>query len=172
MRLFLPGTILGIDHCPERRVIMPATKLKKFLDINKIKYVTLSHPPAYTSGEIAEQAHISGKELAKTVMVKLDGKLAMAVLPAPNKVDFQLLKEATGANHVELAKEYEFKDQFPDCEVGAMPPFGNLYDMDVYVEEALSWDDEIGFNAGNHSEIVKLAYKDFETLVHPTVVHF
>jgi len=151
---------------------MPATKLKKYLDSHNVKYDTLSHTPAYTSGEIAAEAHISGKELAKTVMVKLDGKLAMAVLPGPNKVNFQLLKDATGAKNVELAKEQEFKDQFPDCEVGAMPPFGNLYDMDVYVEETLSWDDEIGFNAGTHSEIVKLAYKDFETLVHPKVVQF
>ena len=151
---------------------MPTTKLKKYLDSHKVEYVTLSHPPAYTAGEIAEEAHISGNLFAKTVMVKLDGKLAMAVLPASNKVDFQLLKEATGAHHVELAKEYEFKNQFPDCEVGAMPPFGNLYDMDVYVEEILSWDDEIGFNAGTHSEIVKLAYKDFDNLVHPMVAHF
>jgi Ala-tRNA(Pro) deacylase len=151
---------------------MLSAKLKEYLDSHKVKYVTLSHPPAYTSGEIAEEAHISGRELAKTVMVKLDGKLAMAVLPGPNKVDFQLLKEATGAHHAELAHEKEFKDRFPDCEVGAMPPFGNLYDMDVYVEEVLSWDDEIGFNAGTHSEIVKLAYKDFENLVHPTVAHF
>lgn len=151
---------------------MPATKLKKYLDSHHVKYDTFSHAPAYTSGEIAAEAHISGKELAKTVMVKLDGKLAMAVLPGPNKVNFQLLKDATGAKNVELAKEQEFKDQFPDCEVGAMPPFGNLYDMDVYVEETLSWDDEIGFNAGTHSEIVKLAYKDFETLVHPKVVQF
>ena len=151
---------------------MPATKLKKYLDSHNVKYDTLSHTPAYTSGEIAAEAHISGKELAKTVMVKLDGKLAMAVLPGPNKVNFQLLKDATGAKNVELAKEQEFKGRFPDCEVGAMPPFGNLYDMDVYVEETLSWDDEIGFNAGTHSEIVKLAYKDFETLVHPKVVQF
>ena len=151
---------------------MPTSKLKKYLDSHKVKYVTLSHPPAYTAGEIAEEAHISGNLFAKTVMIKLDGKLAMAVLPAPNKVNFQLLKEATGAHHVELAKEYEFKNQFPDCEVGAMPPFGNLYDMDVYVEEILSWDDEIGFNAGTHSEIVKLAYKDFDNLVHPMVAHF
>lgn len=151
---------------------MPATKLKNFLDSHKIKYATLSHTPAYTAGEIAAEAHISGKELAKTVMVKIDGKLAMAVLPANQTVDFELLKKAAGAKQVELAKEWEFRDQFPDCEVGAMPPFGNLYDMDVYVEEALSWDEVIGFNAGTHAEIVKLAYKDFEKLVHPKVVHF
>ncbi len=151
---------------------MLSTRLKEYLDSHQVKYATISHTPAYTAGEIAAEAHISGKELAKTVMVKLDGKLAMAVLPADRKIEFQLLKEATGAGQVELAHEQEFKDQFPDCEVGAMPPFGNLYDMDVYVEEALSWDDVIGFNAGTHSEIVKLAYKDFENLVHPKVVHF
>ena len=151
---------------------MLGTKLKEFLDNHKIRYATISHPPAYTAGEIAEEAHISGKELAKTVMIKVDGKLAMAVLPANQVIDFDLLKQATGGRKVELAKEQEFKSQFPDCEVGAMPPFGNLYDMDVYVEEALSWDDEIGFNAGTHTEIVKLAYKDFENLVHPKIAHF
>ena len=151
---------------------MLTTRLKEYLDSHKVKYATIRHAPAYTAGEIAEEAHISGKELAKTVMVKLDGKLSMAVLPADRKIDFELLKEATGADLVELAQEMEFKDQFPDCEIGAMPPFGNLYGMDVYVEEALSWDEVIGFNAGTHSEIVKLAYKDFEDLVHPKVVHF
>jgi len=151
---------------------MFATRLKEYLDDHQVKYATLSHAPAYTAGEIAEEAHISGKELAKTVMVKLDGKLAMAVLPADRKIDFQLLKDATGAGQVELAHEQEFRDRFPDCEVGAMPPFGNLYGMDVYVEEALSWDDVIGFNAGSHSEIVKLAYRDYENLVHPKVLHF
>ena len=110
--------------------------------------------------------------MAKTVMVKMDNKLAMAVLPANCKVDFQLLKEAAGANQVELAREQDFQTQFPDCEVGAMPPFGNLYGMEVYVEEALKQDDEIGFNAGTHSEIIILAYKDFENLVHTRVAHF
>lgn len=151
---------------------MPTTKIKEFLDSHNVKYATLSHPPAYTAGEIAAEAHYSGKQLAKTVMVKIDGQLAMAVLPADQTVDFQLLKEAAHAKQVELAHEPEFRDQFPDCEVGAMPPFGNLYGMDVYVEEALSWDDEIGFNAGTHTEIFTLAYQDFEKLVHPKVVHF
>ncbi|MCH7498996.1 MAG: YbaK/EbsC family protein [Nitrospinae bacterium] len=151
---------------------MPAIKLKEYLDSHHVKYATLSHPPAYTAEEIAAEAHISGKEMAKTVMVKMDNKLAMAVLPANCKVDFQLLKEAAGANQVELAREQDFQAQFPDCEVGAMPPFGNLYGMEVYVEEALSRDEEIGFNAGTHSEIIKLAYKDFESLVHPKVIHF
>ncbi|NIQ02313.1 MAG: deacylase [Nitrospinaceae bacterium] len=151
---------------------MPATKLKEFLDSRKIKYATISHPPAYTAEEIAQEAHIPGKQMAKTVMVKVDGKMAMAVVPAHHKVDFFLLKQVADAEHVALAHEREFKNRFPDCDVGAMPPFGNLYDMDVYVEEALSWDDEIGFSAGTHSEVIKLAFKDFENLVHPKVAHF
>ena len=151
---------------------MPTTRLKEFLDSHHVKYATLSHLPAYTAGETAEEAHIPGRELAKTVMVKLDGELAMAVLPATHTIDFDKLKKATGAKTAELAKECEFRDRFPDCEVGAMPPFGNLYGMEVYVEEALSWDEIIGFNAGTHSEIVKLAYTDYEALVHPKAVHF
>ena len=151
---------------------MLATRLKEYLDSQNIKYATISHLPTYTAGETAAEAHISGKELAKTVMVKLDGKMAMAVLPANRTIDFDLLKKAAGAQKAELAREWEFKDRFPDCEVGAMPPFGNLYDMEVYVEESLSWDEVIGFNAGTHSEIIKLAYQDYEDLVHPKVVHF
>ena len=110
---------------------MPIQKLKKFLDNHHVKYRTISHPPAYTAQEIAASAYIPGKELAKTVMVKLDGKLAMAVLPAPYQIDFDCLKEHSGAESVELASEDEFYDQFPTCELGTMPPFGNLFGMDV-----------------------------------------
>jgi Ala-tRNA(Pro) deacylase len=112
---------------------VPATKIKEFLDSNHVRYSTLSHSVAYTAQEIASLAHIPGKELAKTVMVKLDGKLAMAVLPASNQVDLEALKNAAGAKEVRLSTESEFKYQFPDCEPGAMPPFGNLYDMPVFV---------------------------------------
>jgi Ala-tRNA(Pro) deacylase len=149
---------------------MPIRKLKEFLDGKKIQYVTITHSPAYTAQQIAASAHIPGKELAKTVMVKIDGELAMAVLPASSKVDFQLLAQAAGAKKVELASEGEFKEAFPGCEVGAMPPFGNLWDMDVYVACSLSDDEEIAFNAGSHTELIKLAYKDFEKLVRPRVV--
>jgi len=151
---------------------MPAKKLREFLDQNRVKYVVISHSPAYTAQEIAATAHISGRELAKTVMVKLDGKMAMAVLPASSKIDFDLLKEGTGAKKVELASEREFKDMFPECDTGAMPPFGNLYGMDVYVARRLAEDEEIAFNAGSHTELVKLGYKDFEKLVQPKVVRF
>ncbi len=151
---------------------MPVEKLKNFLDDNNIKYITIKHSPAFTAQQIAANAHVSGKELAKTVMIKLDGKIAMAVLPASYHVDFQLLEEASGALRVGLANEEEFKDMFPDCEVGAMPPFGNLYGMDVYVARSLTEDEEIFFNAGTHSELIRLSYKDFERLVKPKVLKF
>jgi Ala-tRNA(Pro) deacylase len=149
---------------------MPVKKLKEFLDSNNIKYVTIKHSTAFTAQEIAATAHISGKELAKTVMVKIDGKMAMAVLPATYKVDFKLVKKAAGAEKVELACEEEFKDMFPGCTVGAMPPFGNLYEMEVFVAKSLAEDEEIAFNAGSHTELIRLAYKDFEKLVKPRVV--
>jgi Ala-tRNA(Pro) deacylase len=149
---------------------MPVRKLKEFLDKEGVKYVTVSHSVAYTAQEIAARAHVRGRSLAKTVMVKLDGTVAMAVLPATFKVDFDLLKEASGANEVELASEREFKNMFPDCELGAMPPFGNLYGFDVYVAKTLAQDDEIAFNAGSHTELIKLPYSDFERLVDPKVV--
>lgn len=149
---------------------MPVQKLKEFLDSQKVKYVTIYHSPAFTAQEIAASAHVPGKELAKTVMVKIDGRMAMVVLPASFRIDMQMLRQATGAANVELAGEKEFKDMFPACEVGAMPPFGNLYGMDVYVSETLSKDEEIAFNAGSHTELVRLAYADFARLVNPTVV--
>lgn len=146
---------------------MPIQRLKEFLDREKVKYISISHSPAYTAQEIAASAHVPGKELAKTVIVKLDGRMAMAVLPASLKIDFAKLKQAAGAGQVELASEQEFRDMFPGCEVGAMPPFGNLYDMDVYVSPQLAEDEEIAFNAGSHTELVKLAYRDFQRLVQP-----
>ena len=146
---------------------MPVKKLKEFLDSEKVKYVAIQHSPAYTAQEIAASSHIRGKELAKTVMVTLDGKLAMAVVPASRKVGFDSLREAAGANSVQLASEQAFRDMFPGCEVGAMPPFGNLYGMDVYVSKLLATDEEIAFNAGSHTELIRLAYRDFERLVKP-----
>ncbi|MDO8141220.1 MAG: YbaK/EbsC family protein [Candidatus Brocadiales bacterium] len=151
---------------------MPIQKLKEFLDSHNIKYVTISHSRAFTAQETAASAHIPVKELAKTVMIKMNGKMAMAVLPASSKVDFDLLKKATGAATIEIANEKEFKDLFPDCEIGAMPPFGNLYGMEVFVAKTLTEDREIAFNAGSHRELVKLAYKNFEQLVKPKVITF
>ncbi len=151
---------------------MPLKKLKEYLDLNKIKYITISHSSAFTSQEIAASAHIPGKELAKTVLIKIDGKMAMAVLPASDKVDFDLLKEFLGGENIRLAYEQEFIDRFPDCELGAMPPFGNMYGMEVYVSRSLTEDEEIAFNGCSHSVLVKMPYKDFEKLVKPKILDF
>lgn len=149
---------------------MPVNKLKKFLDSNGVKYVTIRHSPAYTAQETAQSAHIPGKDLAKTVMIKVDGKMAMIAVSASEHVDVPVFKRAVGAGKVELATEGEFKSLFPDCEIGAMPPFGNLYDMEVFASARLAEDDEIAFNAGSHTELIRLAYKDFERLVEPKIV--
>jgi Ala-tRNA(Pro) deacylase len=149
---------------------MPTQALKQFLGDNHVKYTTITHSPEYTAQEIAASAHIPGKDLAKTVIVKIDGDFAMAVLPASMHVSIACLKEATGAGDVEIASEEEFEKLFPDCELGAMPPFGNLYDMPVFVAQELREDTEIAFNAGTHSELVRLTYSDFDKLVHPVVV--
>jgi len=151
---------------------MPITKLQQFLDQNNIHYMRISHSPAYTAQGIAALAHISGKELAKTVVLKIDGVLALAVLPASSQIDLRRLKVALGADSVLLATEAEFKDKFPDCETGAMPPFGNLYDMPVYVDESLTQDQEISFNAGSHRDLIRMAYADFQKLVNPLVLQF
>jgi len=149
---------------------MPVQKLKDFLDGHGTKYVTIRHSRAYTAQETAQSAHVPGKELAKTVMIKIDGAMAMVVLPGSERVDLAELKRATGAGKVELATEAEFKRLFPDCEVGAMPPFGNLYGMEVIASSKLAEDAEIAFNAGSHTELIKLAYADFERLAKPKLV--
>ena len=151
---------------------MPSKKLKAFLDEHKAKYITIQHSSAYTAQEIAALAHIPGKDLAKTVIIKINGKMAMAVLPASYKVSFENLKEILGMNEVRLAYEQEFMDKFPDCEVGAMPPFGNIYGMEVYVAESLAEDEEIAFNACSHTELIKMKYSDFEKLVNPKRISF
>lgn len=149
---------------------MPVKKLKEFLDEHKVKYVATTHSPAFTSQEIAANAHVSGKQLAKIVIVKADGKFAMVVMPAHDQVNFAKLRDVMGIKSVDLASESEFKDKFPGCEVGAMPPFGNLYDMPVYVSNVLAQQANIAFNAGSHSELMQIAFQDFERLVKPKVV--
>lgn len=151
---------------------MPVQTLKEFLDAHGVEYIVISHSPAFTAQKIAASAHIRGRELAKTVIVKIDGRMAMAVLPASQKADLKLLRETAGAESVELATESEFRDRFPGCALGAMPPFGNLYDMDVYVADSLAEDEEIAFNAGSFTELVRMAYRDFERLVQPKVLRF
>lgn len=151
---------------------MPVKELKQFLDENNIKYVTVTHSTAYTAQEVAALTHTKGKDFAKTVMVMLDGMLAMTVVPASYQVDMSRLKEGSRANTVALASESEFRTRFPGCETGAMSPFGNLFDMEVFVDESLTKDLEITFNAGSHNELIRLPYEDFERLVKPKVLKF
>jgi len=151
---------------------MPAKKLMEFLEANQVKFVMTTHSTAYTAQEVAALAHIRGRDMAKTVIVNLDGKLAMAVLPASKHVDLPLLKVMAGAKTASLATEAEFRGKFPECETGAMPPFGNLYGVPVFVEENLTKDKEISFNAGTHNELMRIAYADFDRLVLPVVTTF
>jgi Ala-tRNA(Pro) deacylase len=151
---------------------MPATALKQFLDRRKVKYVSIVHSVAYTAQEVAESAHLAGKELAKTVIIKINGVLAMAVLPANRKVVLQDLREELGVAQVQFATEDEFRNRFPDCETGAMPPFGNLYEMEVYVSPNLAERTEIAFNACTHSELIQMSFADFERLANPKSLQF
>lgn len=148
---------------------MPLSKLREFLDSHNVKYLVISHSLAYTAQGVAALAHVSGKKLAKTVIVKIDGILGMAVIPASEHVDLDRVRTLTGAQIVQLATEREFKDAFPDCETGAMPPFGNLYDMPVYADVSLGLHEEITFSAGSHRKLVRMDWKDLERLVNPTV---
>lgn len=151
---------------------MAMEQLKEYLDGHGVKYTVLQHSKAFTASEIAQKAHVPGKEMAKSVIVKVDGKMAMAVLPSTYQVDFERLREAAGAGKVELASEDEFGHLFTDCELGAMPPFGNVYGLDVYVAERLTRREEIVFNACSHTELVRMSYEDFARLAQPTILKF
>lgn len=151
---------------------MTIQKLKNYLDDNGVAYITINHSPAYTARETAASTLVPRREFAKVIMVKLDGRNAMAVLPASRHVDLQRLAAMCGAEHVEMAAEDEFKRLFPDCDIGAMPPFGNLYDMPVFADSMLSEDDDISFNAGSHTQVLRMAYDDYERLVKPVVGEF
>jgi Ala-tRNA(Pro) deacylase len=148
---------------------MPLSRVRDFLDSHQIKYLVISHSLAYTAQGIAALTHVSGKKLAKTVIVKIDGILAMAVVPASLHVDPDRLATLAGGQAVEIASEREFKNAFPDCETGAMPPFGNLYDIPVYADASLGDSEEITFNAGTHRELIRMTWGDFVRLVNPSV---
>jgi Ala-tRNA(Pro) deacylase len=147
-------------------------KIKEFLDQKSIKYQLITHSIAYTAQEIAESSHIPGIELAKVVMITLDGKIAMAVVPASHMVDMKRIKEMTSSHTVELADEIEYKNIFVDIELGAMPPFGNMFNLKVFVATALAEEPYIVFNAGTHRELIKISYKDYADLVKPEVFSF
>src|SRR5438132_11204805 len=137
------------------------TKLKEFLDANGAAYEVRSHLQAFTAQEVAAAQHVPGREMAKVVIVRAGGEFLMAVLPAPQRVDLGQLGAAAGKLDLHLATEAEFAGLFPQCAAGAMPPFGNLYGLPVWVEEALTRDKDISFNAGTHEQTVRMAYADF-----------
>lgn len=151
---------------------MPAKTLKSFLDKRGVKYVSIMHSPAFTASEIAQSAHVSGRDFAKTVIVMVEDEMVMVALPANRQLVLGELRDMLESSHVRLASEAEFKDAFPDCELGAMPPFGNLYGMLTYVTANLADEPEIVFNAGTHTELIKMSYADFERIVQPTVLDF
>ena len=149
---------------------MIAERVRRYLEETGIPYEMRIHPEAFTAQEVAASAHIPGKEIAKTVIVKVGDRMAMAVLPASKRLSVEALAEAIGSDDVRIAREYEFQALFPGCELGSMPPFGNLYGMDVYVHPELTKDDAIAFNAGSHTELIRMSYGDFERLVHPRIL--
>lgn len=151
---------------------MPVLRLEEFLHKHQTAFTTIIHSTTYTAQGTAAVAHVPGKELAKTVILNADGCLAMAVLPANKQLDLALFRSMMGAQLMALATEEEFDRAFPDCELGAMPPFGNLYNVPVYVEETLTHDSEIVFNAGYHSELIRMSFRDFCQLVHPVIAKF
>ncbi len=146
-------------------------RLKGFLDENQIPYTVLTHATAYTAQGAAAVMQISGKELAKTVVLWTGEEMILAVLPAPNHVRFEKLAAEVGKS-VRLATEQEFSSLFPDCELGAMPPFGSLYNLAVYVDESLAADEAIVFNAGTHRDAIRMRYDDFVRLTKPRVCLF
>ena len=149
---------------------MLSPRLHHFLDERHGHYTALTHERTITADQTAAAANIGSRHFAKTVMLKVDGELAMMVMPATYRVDLLRLSRAMGGNLVELAQEDEFRDAFPDCELGAMPPFGHLYDMPVYVDSRLTGQAEIAFNAGSHTDVVRMPYSEFERLAQPELL--
>jgi Ala-tRNA(Pro) deacylase len=147
-------------------------KLEEFLEANKVPYTVRTHRPVFTAQELAATEHVPGREVAKVVIARAGADYLMAVLPAPYQVDLGRLGDAAAKREVRLATEGEFQGLFPECDPGAMPPFGNLYGMPVWVDSILTRDREIVFNAGNHEQTVHMAYADFARLVRPQIASF
>ena len=147
-------------------------RLENYLRDNRVPFEEQHHPRAVSAQEVAASEHVPGRMLAKTVMVLSDEGIAMLALPAPYQVDLEKAAAALGVKEARLAEEEEFADTFSDCEVGAMPPFGNLYGVPVYVEKTLAEDETIVFRSGTHTETMSVSYSDFERLVEPTVAQF
>ena len=149
-----------------------AQRLKSFLDESHVPYETIQHVVDFTAQETAAATHTPGREFAKTVLLEVDGKPALGVLPAHHKVDTEKLRDALGAGDVRLADEAAMGPLCPDCDAGAIPPFGNLYDLPVFLSAAMIEDYEITFNAGTHRTALRMRLDDYKKLVHPKVLEF
>lgn len=149
---------------------MPVQQLKEYLDQAGVEYMCLSHPTAFTAQQLAHHVKIAGDRVVKTVIIELDGKMAMLVMPATWRIHWDRLSQILDTDFIDLADEQEFQDHFPDCEVGAMPPFGNLFGMSVYCAEALTRQPELAFAAGTHTESIHMKTDDFLNLVRPIVL--
>jgi Ala-tRNA(Pro) deacylase len=148
------------------------SSITTYLDRNAVRYSVVEHPVAYTAQEEAAATHVPGREWAKAVVCMIDGRPTLVVLPADHLVDLERLRTACGATSVRLANEDELRPLYSDCELGAMPPLGPLYEQPVLVDKSLTTDPEILFNAGSHREAIRMRYQDFEDLVKPTVAEF
>lgn len=151
---------------------MISVRLKKFLDDNLVGFDVVQHDPAFTAQELAARMHVPGREFVKVVVVKLNGVFALTAVPAHRRVDLKALARAAGVRKCSLATENEFQQLFPDCEVGAMPPFGNLYNLPTYVDQEVAYNEVIVINAGTHAEAIRVRYGDLKRLVHPRVGRF
>lgn len=152
---------------------MISAKLNEFLDDAGAAYTGHPHPAAYTSQEVAESVHIPGREMVKAVILKADeDHLIMAVLSANDTANLDILREEIGCHILRLATENEFRDVFPTCQPGAMPPFGNIFNIQAYCEANLSRNREIEFNAGTHEETIRMRFEDYKRLANPTMAHF
>ena len=147
-------------------------RVAEFLDKSGVKYEVREHEPAFTAQQMAAVEHEPGRYVAKPVVVKADDKYVMCVLSACYKVDLRALKKQLGTKSVELAEENEIERLFPDCELGAEPPFGNLYDLPTYMDKALEDDDHIMFQGGTHEKAIRMSMDDYRRLVAPQVLEF
>ncbi len=150
---------------------MATRRIQEFLDGNHVRYTHLRHSPAFSASEVAESIHVSGRILAKVVIVFIHNRLAMAVVPATRDLDLTLLQRATGILNVRLAAEAEFADRFEGCQLGAMPPFGNLFGIDTFVEPRLIQQSHIAFNAGTHHDVIVMNADDYVRLAQPILAH-
>jgi Ala-tRNA(Pro) deacylase len=147
-------------------------KIKQYLDQNNAPYQVILHEEVYTAQELAQALHVPGKELVKVVIIKADDRYCMAVLPATRKIDLSALRSLLNTATLTIATEQELKALFPEAEIGAMPPFGNLAALETWVDESLTADEYITFNAGTHYEAIRMHYADFERLALPHVASF